>query len=136
MKIVMVINRELPLGLIANTAAVLGISLGKMFQGDIVGCDIQDADGNVHAGITTKTIPLLTGTKEQIKGMRDIMADDNYSDVTVIDFSEIAQKCRDYESYVDILSSCRTSQLYYLGICLYGPVKKVSKLTGSLSLLR
>lgn len=136
MKIVMVINRELPLGLIANTAAVLGISLGKVFQSEIVGCDIHDADGHVHAGITTKTIPLLAGTKEQIKGMRDIMTADDYSDVTVIDFSEIAQKCRDYESYIDILSSYRTSQLYYLGICLYGPAKKVSKLTGSLSLLR
>ncbi|MEN6384757.1 MAG: DUF2000 family protein, partial [Phycisphaerales bacterium] len=67
MKIVMVINKELPLGLVANTAAVLGISLGKMFQQDIVGCDIQDGDGNIHSGITAKTIPVLAGNREQIK---------------------------------------------------------------------
>lgn len=136
MKIVIVINKELPLGLISNTAAVLGISLGKMFQQEIVGCDIHDADGNVHVGITTKTIPMLGGTKEQIKSIRDKLFSDNYSDITVIDFSEVAQKCLDYESYIDILSGLTNSQIYYLGVCLYGPAKKVSKLTGNLGLLR
>ena len=43
MKLVMVINRDLPLGLVANTAAVLGISLSKIYQEDIVGGDIADA---------------------------------------------------------------------------------------------
>lgn len=136
MKIVMVIDRELPLGVIANAAAVLGISLGKLFPEEIVGHDIQDADGNVHVGITTKTIPLLAGTKDQIKSIRDTIGTGSYSDVTVIDFSETAQKCRDYESYVDILSGYTASRLAYLGICLYGPDKKVNKLTGSLGLLR
>lgn len=63
MKIVMVINKELPIGLIANTAAVLGISAGKIYE-EIVGDDIQDSDGNIHTGITTKTIPILEGTTE------------------------------------------------------------------------
>lgn len=136
MKIVMIIDRELPLGLIANAAAVLGISLGKLFPEEIVGRDIQDADGNVHVGITTKTIPLLAGSKEQIRSIRAAIGTGSNSDVTVIDFSEVAQKCRDYESYVDILSSYTASRLAYLGICLYGPDKKVNKLTGSLGLLR
>lgn len=41
MKIAMVINKELPVGLVANRAAVLGISLSKLFQQDIVGPDVQ-----------------------------------------------------------------------------------------------
>lgn len=44
LKTVMIVNKELPVGLIANTTAVLGISLGNLFP-DIVGHDIQDADG-------------------------------------------------------------------------------------------
>lgn len=135
MKIAMVINKELPAGLIANAAAVLGISLGCRSK-DIVGADIQDEDGYNHMGITTKTIPMLGGTRAQIKEIRDKLFDDAYADITVIDFSEVAQKCLDYESYIDILSHRQCSDIYYLGICLYGPEKKVNKLTGFLGLLR
>lgn len=136
MKIVMVINRELPLGLVANTAAVLGISLSKLSEQDIVGSDIQDANGNVHVGITAHTIPVLAGSREQIKDLRDTMFDGAYSDISVIDFSEVAQKCLDYDNYTQLLSCLPSSEIYYLGICLYGPKKKVNKLTGNLSLLR
>ncbi|MCL6477272.1 MAG: DUF2000 domain-containing protein [Peptococcaceae bacterium] len=131
----MIINRELPLGLIANTAAVLGISLGKLFP-CIVGHDINDADGNTHIGITTKTIPVLGGSKEQIKDIRDKLFYNEESEITVIDFSEIAQRCLDYESYQGLLSSMHHTQIYYLGICICGPANKVNKLTGSLGLLR
>jgi Protein of unknown function (DUF2000). len=136
MKIVMVINKELPLGLVANTAAVLGISLSKLFEQDIVGSDVQDANGTVHVGITAHTIPVLAGSREQIKDLRDTMFGGDYSDISVIDFSEVAQKCLDYDDYTQLLSCLPSSEIYYLGICLYGPKKKVNKLTGSLSLLR
>lgn len=136
MKIAMVINKELPVGLVANTSAVLGISLSNMLQQDIVGCDVKDAAGNVHAGITTKTIPILGASREQIKDIRDTMFDSAYSDLTVIDFSEAAQKCLEYEEYIRVLSFMPSSDIYYLGVCLYGPKKKVNKLTGSFGLLR
>lgn len=136
MKIVMVINQELPLGLVANTAAVLGISLSKMFPQEIVGCDIQDASGNVHRGITAQTIPVLGASREQIKDIRDKTFDNAYSDITVIDFSEVAQRCLEYDNYIRMLSCLPSSDIYYLGICLYGPNKQVNKLTGSIGLLR
>lgn len=136
MKIVMIINQELPLGLVANTAAVLGISLSKLFQQDIVGGDVQDANGNVHIGITAETIPILAGDRDKIKEIRDMLFDNAFSDVTVIDFSEVAQKCLDYDNYTSMLACLPSSDIYYLGICLYGPKKKVNKLTGNLSLLR
>lgn len=132
----MVINKELPIGLVANTAAVLGISLSNMFQQDIVGCDIQDANGNIHIGITAQTIPVLGGSRQQIKDIRDLMFDSSHSEITVIDFSEVAQKCLEYEDYSRTLSCLPSSDIYCLGICLYGPKKKVNKLTGNLGLLR
>lgn len=136
MKVAMVINKDIPLGLVANTAAVLGISLSNLFQQDIVGCDVQDASGHSHIGITAQTIPILSSTREQIKEIRDTTYDSIYSDLTVIDFSEAAQKCLEYDDYIKTLSYLPSSELYYLGICLYGPKKKVNKLTGSLGLLR
>ncbi len=136
MKIAMVISKDIPLGLVANTAAILGISLSKIFQQDIVGGDIRDADGNVHIGITAQTIPVLAGSREQIKNIRDTLFDNAYSDITAIDFSEVAQKCLDYDNYDKMMSCLPSSDIYYLGICLYGPKKKVNKLTGNLGLLR
>lgn len=134
MKIVMIINKEIGIGLVANTAAVLGISLSKLYQEQIVGGDIQDASGNVHLGITAQTIPILGASREQIKMLRDAVF--TSSEITVIDFSEVAQKCLDYDDYEKSLSCIPASDIYYLGICLYGPKKKVNKLTGSLGLLR
>lgn len=135
MKIVMIINKELPIGLIANTAAVLGITAGKMFS-EIVGHDNFDADGNVHSGITTKTIPILSGTKAQIKSIRDRLYGEDYLDSTVIDFSEVAQKSLDYDAYTALLANSESADIDYLGICIYGPMRKVNKLTGYLGLLR
>lgn len=135
MKITVVINRELPVGLIANAAAVLGASLGKSFP-DIVGEDIVDSDGRVHPGITTKTIPVLGATREQVKGIHDKLCAGDYSDIVAFDFSEVAQKCLDYANYTEIMSGLGRSELYYLGVCLYGPSKKVNSLTGNLGLLR
>ena len=136
MKIVMVVNNELPLGLVANATAVLGISLSKMFPQEIVGCDIQDASGNIHRGITAQTIPVLGANREQIKEIRDKMFNEAYSDITVIDFSEVAQRSLEYDNYIKMLSCLPSSDIYYLGICLYGPKKQVNKLTGNIGLLR
>ncbi|WP_371381190.1 DUF2000 domain-containing protein [Sporomusa aerivorans] len=136
MKLVMVIDKELPLGMIANTAAVLGISLSKMFQKDIVGPDVEDADGNTHIGITAQTIPILGGGREQIKELRDRLFDTAFADVTTIDFSEVAQRSLEYADYTGVLSRLSGPDLYYLGVCLYGPKKKVNKLTGNIALLR
>ncbi len=132
----MVISREIPLGLIANTAAVLGMSLSQLCKETIIGPDITDGSGQIHRGITSQAIPVLSAAREQLKALRDKIYDSAYSDVTVIDFSEVAQKCLDYDHYTKLLAAQASSDLYYLGVCVYGPTKKINKLTGSLSLLR
>lgn len=134
MKIVMLIDRDLPIGLIANTAAVLGITIGKLY-GDIVGGDIHDADGNVHLGITEKVIPILRAGRDQMKQIRERVVSEKMTDVTVVDFSRIAQKSTDYESYRKLLAGTRHEDIDYLGLCLYGPVKTITSMTGSMALL-
>jgi Protein of unknown function (DUF2000). len=135
MKLVMIINQEIPLGLIANTAAVLGLSLGDRVKG-LTGPDVQDKDGGVHAGITQVNIPVLGLNGEQLKSLYDSLFSVQYEDITVIDFNTVAQRSKCYADYTRELAACSQEGLNYLGVCLYGPEPKINKLTGNLRLLR
>jgi len=135
MKVVMIIDKDLPVGLIANTAAVLGASLGKMVD-DLVGGDLADADGNLHLGITPRNIPILGATQEQLKAIRARLYEAEFAEVTTVDFNNIAQRSLDYGDYGRLLAETGSGALDYLGVCLFGPQKKVNRLTGSIGLLR
>lgn len=65
MKCVMVLDENLPVGVIANTAAIPGISLGRKMP-DVVGGDVTSQDGVTHAGIITLPVPVLRGSPEQL----------------------------------------------------------------------
>ncbi|MFB6468441.1 DUF2000 domain-containing protein [Cytobacillus sp. Hz8] len=135
MKCVMVIDSELPTGLIANTAAVLALTLGKKME-ETIGPTVIDGSGNSHEGITTIPIPILKGDSLKIKELRDKGFNEEFSDLLVVDFSHIAQTTNHYEEYTQKIAAFTADDLDYLGLALYGDKKKVNKLTGSLGLLR
>lgn len=135
MKCVMIIDRELPAGISANTAAVLGISLSGRIDG-LVGNKLADANGRIHEGITNIAIPILTSSKEELGKMYDEIMETDDKDIVLIGFNEVAQKSLNYEDYEEKLAYREKEQIDYLGICIYGPRNKVNKLTGSLKMLR
>ncbi len=135
MKLVMVIDRELPLGLIANTAAVFGMSLGERIPG-LVGPPVVDGSGRVHGGITQVSIPILQANRPEIKELRERLFDLEYAAVTVFDFCSVAQQSKAYPDYIRRMAECPAEDLSYLGVCLYGAAEQVGRLTGSLKLLR
>ncbi len=135
LKCVMVIDADLPLGLIANTAAVLALSLGKRIEG-IIGPDLIDGSGKPHVGITNIAIPILKGTKPLIKELKLKTVSAEFADLFVVDFSNIAQTIMQYELYAEALSKRSSEEIDYLGIALWGSKKKVARLTGNLPLLR
>ncbi len=134
-KCVMVLEEDLPIGLAANSAAILGISLGRL-QPHIVGVDVQDKNGLVHPGIIEFPIPILQSHDEGIRKIRQRLKEPNFQDVTVIDFSDLAQSCKRYDEYIDKMADAGEDDLHYFGIVLCGPAKKINKLTGSLPLYR
>ncbi len=134
-KSVMIIDEALPLGIIANTAAILGITLGKK-RPDIVGCDVTDQNGNAHLGIIAFPIPVLKGNKDSIQEIRQRLYTSDFNDVTVVDFSDLAQGCNDYDEFIDLMAGAPEADLQYMGVAICGPKKKVNKLTGSMPLLR
>ncbi len=63
-KCVIVIDESLPIGIIANTAAIMGISLGKNMP-HVVGSDVQDLDGYRHPGIIELPVPILKSSSRK-----------------------------------------------------------------------
>lgn len=134
-KCVMVVDEHLPLGLIANTAAIMGITLGKQMP-EVVGADVADQSGNVHLGIIEFPVPILKDSPEIIKEIREKLYQPEFQDLTVVDFSSLAQGCKTYEEFIEKMGQVPESNLQYFGIAVCGQKKKVNKLTGSMPLLR
>lgn len=134
-KCVMVIDAKLPLGIIVNTAAIMGITLGKKMP-EVVGVDVYDKTGNEHLGIIEFPVPILKGNTESIKIIREKLYEPEFSDLTVVDFSDLAQSCKTYDEFIQKMKDIPETELNYFGVAICGAKKKVNKLTGSLPLLR
>ena len=134
-KCVMIIDENLPLGIIANTAAIMGITLGKKMP-EVVGEDVYDRTGNEHLGIIEFPVPILKGNADVIKDIREKLYGSDFSDLTVVDFSDLAQGCKTYNEFMEKMKDITETDLNYFGIAICGAKKKVNKLTGSMALLR
>lgn len=134
-KCVMVIDQALPLGLIANTAAMLGISIGKLHP-EMIGADVPDATGHVHAGISTYPISMLKGDEQLLRELRLKLFEPEFSGLTAVDFSDVAQKINVYADFVQKSLETPECEHHYYGIALFGDKKKINRLTGMLPLLR
>lgn len=131
----MVMDASLAPGIAANTAALLGMTLGSKVK-EAIGCDVQDADGNRHMGILQIPLPILKMETEKLQELRRQLFDQEYEDVIIVDFSDAAQTCNVYEDWIVKAGNLPENQFHYLGIGLYGDKKKINRLCGSLPLYR
>ena len=86
---VIVLDGSLPLGVLANAAAILGITLGKKLP-EAVGEDVADGSGRVHPGIIAFPVPVLRGTQESLQELRERLYQPEFQDLFTADFSELA----------------------------------------------
>ena len=126
-KCVLVIDEAMPRGLAANTAAILGITWGRL-RPELVGEDVTDAAGAIHPGIIRTPVPVLSGRPETFQTLRRQLAE--------LDFTDLAQSCRTYGEFIEKMARTGPGELRYLGMALLGPRHQVDRLTGSLPLLR
>ena len=134
-KCVIIVDENLPLGIIANTAAILGITMG-MKMPDVVGNDVLDLEGNPHMGIIQFPVPILKGNTKILKKLRTKLFEPQFSELTVVDFSDLAQGCKTYNELIGKMANTSESRLNYIGIAVCGNKKQINKLTGSMPLLR
>lgn len=134
-KCVIVLEETLPPGEAANAAAILGITMG-MKMPDVVGGDVPDAESRPHAGIIQFPVPILKGDAQRLKALRAKLFEPLFSDLTVVDFSTLAQSCKTYREFTEKMAHTREPELQYIGLALCGDKRKVNQLTGNLPLLR
>ena len=134
-KCVMVIDAALPGGMAANTAAVLGVTLGQRHP-ELVGPPVTDGSGSVHSGIIRIPVPVLKGDAAALRALREQLAAPEYAELETVDFSDLAQSCRTYDEYLRRGARVQEDALSYRGIAVFGDRKKIARLTGSLPLLR
>lgn len=131
-KCVMIIDEALPTGETANVAAILGITLGGKLP-EAVGQSVVDGAGNSHTGVIKIPVPILKADRETIGKLRLRLYEQPFSELTSVDFTDLAQGCKTYDEFVDKMSY--TSALDYIGLAVYGDKRMVNKLTGSLPLM-
>jgi hypothetical protein len=132
-RIVIIVDAGLPIGLLANTVAVISISIGDGTSG-VLGGDIVDACGQLHRGITALNIPVLEvpaeGLSKLVKAAREEVG------LLVVGFSHAAQSSRDYSEYTSRIRALHPDEIAYVGVGLAGTTRAIRHLTGSLPLLR
>ena len=134
-KCVIVVDEDMPIGIIANATAILGITLG-MKNPTVIGCDVKDADNNIHSGIIEFPVPILKSNRNSLNRLSETLIEANFNDLTIVDFTDLAQSCKTYDEYISKMADTPAESLNYIGLLLCGNKKKVNKLTGNIPLLR
>lgn len=134
-KCVLVIDSTQPIGIVANIASVLSMTLGNKVS-DIVSHDVYDKQGEKHLGITQLPILILGASQEMIKKIRKHLLTLDSKELVLVDFSTVAQHAKTYEEYESVMQETEEVDLHYIGIGICGDKKIVNKSTGNLSLIR
>ena len=118
MKCVMIVNENLPRGIIANTTAALGISIASLQDGMTVK-KLMDRNGRIHESITNVPIPILALPVNDVKVLYDNLLELNDKDLKVIGFNDVAQNSHHYEEYEARLLQTAKDNINYLGIYIW-----------------
>ncbi|WP_116133956.1 DUF2000 domain-containing protein [Tropicimonas sp. IMCC34043] len=130
-KPVIILADDLPIGLKANFAAVLGMSLGQLCP-DLVGADTPTQDSVQIAGITTVALPILCAPAADLPALFEAAADLPVR----LAYMRAAFEARDYADYTTRIAAAPLTGHEPQAILLAGPRKAVDRTCGRLPLLR
>lgn len=133
-RLAIVVNPELPLGLLANTVGAIGIGLGARLPW-LGNRPLTDADGRVIDDSSILPVPILAATSDVIQALMQ-KAMPRADDRALVVFPAFSRVLHDYREYEALLPDKHLADETIDGLGLCGPAKWVKSLTGSLRLLR
>lgn len=131
LKPVVILAETLPVGLKANFAAVLAMSLGKRMP-ELVGPDTPTGDGIALPGITTVALPILAAPPAELPGL---FLEAEGLPLRLV-YMRSAFEARTYEEYTRMIASTALPAHEPLALLLAGSRKAVDSLCGRLALVR
>jgi len=134
LRIAVVVDPSLPIGLLANTVAAVGIGLGSALPA-LAGTTLVDADNRAVRTSANRPVPVLQATPEAIATLltRALPVPEG---AVVVPFPRFARNLHRFEDYLSEFSRRGLAGEAIDGLGLCGPEKWVRSLTGSLKLMR
>ncbi|MEJ2639521.1 MAG: DUF2000 domain-containing protein [Desulfosarcinaceae bacterium] len=132
-RIAIILSTELEAGQMANRAAVLATGLAARHP-EIVGPPLATADGRTLGGITK--VPMAVLAADDPAHVQRLTLKADQLGCTLMVYLARAQGLRSYEAYQRSIAQDRFDELDVDSVILYGPKKRVNKVTGNLALVR
>ncbi|WP_193588428.1 DUF2000 domain-containing protein [Yersinia hibernica] len=134
MRVAIIVNPELPLGLIANTTSAVGIGLAAKFP-QLAGAVLSDSAGKEIDVSSKLPVPILQANASQ---MREILlkAWAASHERAIVPFPAFARTMHSFQDYEEAFALRSLADEPLDGLGLVGPEKWVRSLTGALKLLR
>ncbi|WP_082530107.1 DUF2000 domain-containing protein [Rhizobium sp. Root1203] len=133
-RVAIIVNPHLPIGLMANTIGAVSIGLGAKRPG-LGGSKLTDLRGRTINVSSNRPVPILQATYEEMARLL-LKAIAQADDHTVVPFPSFARSLHDYADYEAVFPSRDLAEETIDGLGIAGPSKWVKSLTGSLKLLR
>jgi hypothetical protein len=128
---VIVVDKELSGGRLANAIAVIALTVGQRHQ-VLVGESLVDAAGFAHPGLIPIGVTLLAAAQQELS---DIRRRGLAAGCDVVDFPVEGQQTKDYQTFREAVAGLAPETLRYTAVALVGQKKDISKIVGKLGLL-
>jgi len=134
LRLAIIVNPELSLGLIANTASALSIGLAAKFP-QLAGSQLCDSMGRIIDVSSKLPVPILQASAEQIREIL-LKALALEADRAIVPFPAFARSMHSFDEYEQAFPRRDLVTEVLDGLALCGADKWVKSLTGALKLLR
>ncbi len=134
LRVAVIVNPELPPGLLANTVAAVSIGLGARVPG-LAGAKLADREGRGIDVSSNRPVPILAADAETLRALT-LKALGHAEALAVVPFPAFARSLHVYADYERELPARDLAAETIDGLGLVGPEKAVRSLTGALRLLR
>lgn len=129
----LIVDPELPPGLLANTVAVISAGLGARYPG-VGGVQLIDRTGIAFFNSADRPIPILQAAPAEMRAVMLRAAAD--AAVVPVIFPAFARALHAFADYAALVPDTDLAAAKIDGIGLAGPKKAVRSITGALKLFR